>query len=105
MKSPGEVMGTPYYMSPEHGQGLPIDGRADLYSAGVVFYEMLTGEKPYQAESAAALIYRHIHDEIPLLPLRLRQFQPLLDRLLAKRSAERFQSAQEVLAALDDLMR
>lgn len=104
MKSPGEVMGTPYYMSPEHGQGLPIDGRADLYSAGVVFHEMLTGEKPYQAESAAALIYRHIHDEIPLLPLRLRQFQPLLDRLLAKRADDRFQTAQEVLAALDELM-
>lgn len=102
MKSPGEVMGTPYYMSPEHGQGLPVDGRADLYGAGVVFYEMLTGEKPYQAESAAALIYRHIHDEIPLLPLRLRQFQPILDRLLAKRAEERFQSAQELLATLDD---
>jgi eukaryotic-like serine/threonine-protein kinase len=103
MKTPGEVMGTPYYMSPEHGQGLPVDGRADIYGAGVVFYEMLTGEKPYRAESAASLIYRHIHDEIPLLPLRFRQFQPLLDRLLAKRPEDRFQSAEQTLAALDAL--
>jgi serine/threonine protein kinase len=90
-------------MSPEHGQGLPVDGRADIYGAGVVFYEMLTGEKPYRAESAASLIYRHIHDEIPLLPLRFRQFQPLLDRLLAKRPEDRFQSAEQTLAALDAL--
>jgi hypothetical protein len=103
MKTPGEVMGTPFYMSPEHGQGLPVDGRADIYCAGIVFYEMLTGEKPYLAESAARLIYRHIHDEIPLLPLRFRQYQPLLDQLLAKRPDDRFQTAEELLAALDAL--
>ncbi len=102
LRGVGEVMGTPYYMSPEHGQGLAIDGRSDLYSVGILFHEMLTGQKPFNAEGAAALIYRHIHDEIPLLPQRFRQFQPLTDRLLAKRPEDRFQSARELLDALCD---
>lgn len=100
----GEVMGTPFYMSPEHGQGLPIDGRSDLYSLGVLFFEMLTGQKPFNAEGAAALIYKHIHDEIPLLPRRFRDYQPLVDRLMAKRPEERFQDTRDLLAAIDVLL-
>jgi DNA-binding NarL/FixJ family response regulator len=92
----GEVMGTPGYMSPEHGQGLPVDGHSDLYSIGVMFYEMLVGERPYNAESAAVLIYKHIHDEIPLLPKRLHEFQPIVDRLMAKRPEDRCQTAEEL---------
>lgn len=104
MRGVGEVMGTPFYMSPEHGQGLPVDGRSDLYSLGVLFFEMLTGQKPFTAEGAAALIYKHIHDEIPLLPLRFRAYQPLVDRLMAKRPEERFQDTGELLPALDALL-
>lgn len=92
----GEVMGTPGYMSPEHGQGLAVDGHSDLYSIGVMFYEMLVGEKPYNAESAAVLIYKHIHDEIPLLPKRLHEYQPIVDRLMAKRPEDRCQTAEEL---------
>lgn len=92
----GEVMGTPGYMSPEQGQGLPVDGRSDLYSVGVMFYEMLAGEKPYNAESAAVLIYKHIHDEVPLLPKHRREYQPIVDRLMAKRPEDRCQTAEEL---------
>jgi eukaryotic-like serine/threonine-protein kinase len=104
MRGVGEVMGTPFYMSPEHGQGLAVDGRSDLYSLGVLFFEMLTGQKPFNAEGAAALIYKHIHDEVPLLPLRFRAYQPLVDKLMAKRPEERFQDTRELLAAIDGLM-
>lgn len=94
------VLGTPAYMSPEQGQGLPIDGRSDLYSLGAIFFEMLTGKKPYSAKNDAELLYRHIHDEIPLLPKRARQFQPIVDRLLAKFPEERYATAAELSKAL-----
>jgi eukaryotic-like serine/threonine-protein kinase len=96
----GDVLGTPFYMSPEQGQGVPIDGRSDLYSAGVIFFEMLTGHVPFAGESAAQTLFRHIHDEIPLLPKHVRQFQPIIDRLLAKSPQERYSSAAELAFAL-----
>ena len=105
MSNIGEVMGTPGYMSPEQGQGLPVDGRSDLYSAGVMFYEMLAGEKPYNAESAAVLIYKHIHDEIPLLPKRLHEYQPIVDRLMAKRPEDRCHTAEELALMVSQYVR
>lgn len=102
MRGVGEVMGTPYYMSPEHGQGLPVDGRSDFYSVGVLLFELLTGQKPFNAEGAAALIYKHIHDEVPLMPQRFRHWQPLVDKLMTKRPEERYQTGAELIAALDE---
>lgn len=96
----GDVFGSPFYMSPEQGQGLAIDGRSDLYSAGVIFYEMLTGTQPYTGESAIQLIYKHIHDEIPLLPTRARMYQPIIDALMAKDRDARIASAADVGAML-----
>ena len=101
---PSAVLGTPAYMSPEQGQGLPVDGRSDLYSAGVIFFEMLSGELPYTAKNDAALLFRHIHDEIPLLPKRVRQYQPIIDRLMAKHPDERFASGAELAAALQPFL-
>jgi serine/threonine-protein kinase PpkA len=74
--------------------------RNDIYSLGVMFYEMLTREKPFTADSPAELVYEHIHTPIPRLPSGLRRYQGLVDRLLAKEPAERFQSAAELIAAL-----
>jgi eukaryotic-like serine/threonine-protein kinase len=99
----GEIFGTPYYMSPEQGEGAPADARADLYSLGIVFYELLTGRKPYVAATPMAVIYKHRHAPLPALPPPLEACQPLLDRLLAKRPADRFGSAAELLEAVASL--
>ena len=100
----GDVLGSPFYMSPEQGQGLTVDGRSDLYSAGVIFYEMLTGSQPYVGESAIQVIFKHIHDEIPLLPKRVRTLQPVLDVLMAKNREERIASANELAQLLQPFL-
>jgi len=92
----GEIFGTPYYMSPEQGHGNGVDERSDIYSLGVVFYEMLTGEKPYMADSAMGIIYKHAMAPIPLLPLRFAEYQMLINLMLAKEPGDRLQNAAEV---------
>jgi serine/threonine protein kinase len=92
----GEIFGTPYYMSPEQGHGNPVDERSDIYSLGVIFFEMLTGEKPYQADNAMGIIYKHAQAPIPLLPTRFAEYQSLLNMMLAKDPADRLQSVAEV---------
>lgn len=96
----GEVFGTPYYMSPEQGKGERVDERGDLYSLGVMFFEMLTGRKPFVAATPLAVIYKHAHAPVPKLPDELGVFQSLIGRLLAKNLDERFQSAAELIATL-----
>ena len=64
----GAIFGTPHYMSPEQGHGLALDGRSDLYSLGIVLHEMLTGEKPFRAETPLAVIYMHANEPLPRLP-------------------------------------
>lgn len=96
----GEVLATPRYMSPEQSLGQPADHRSDLYSLGVIFYEMLTGKKMFGDAGAAELAHLIVHGEAPRLPRRLAGYQPILDRLLAKQPAERFQSARELFATI-----
>jgi hypothetical protein len=95
-----EIFGTPYYMSPEQGHAEEIDGRSDLYSLGVMFYEMLTGQKPYTGATAMEVIYKHKRAELPQIAPQFADYQPMLKRLLAKAPADRYQSAQELLDAI-----
>jgi eukaryotic-like serine/threonine-protein kinase len=95
------IVGTPYYMSPEQAASMPIDHRSDLYSLGIMIYQMLTNERPYTAKSIAQLISMHLHAPIPKLPGELSKYQPLIDGLLAKDPDERFQSANDVILGLD----
>ena len=99
----GEIFGTPYYMSPEQGHGQQLDERSDLYSLGVIFYEMLMRQKPYVAQSPMAVIYMHANAPIPLLPESLRNYQQLLNKLLAKDPMHRFASASALLGKIEEL--
>ncbi|MYM62114.1 bifunctional serine/threonine-protein kinase/formylglycine-generating enzyme family protein [Pseudomaricurvus sp. HS19] len=103
MTNAGTVVGTPHYMSPEQARGKPIDGRADLYSLGVVFYEMITGSVPYTAEEAVAIAIKHLTAPIPKLPPQYTMFQPFLNKLLAKDPNDRFQRGREVVEAIAQL--
>jgi eukaryotic-like serine/threonine-protein kinase len=98
----GQVFGTPYYMSPEQGLGKALDARSDLYSVGVIFYEMLAGKRMYTADNAVSLVYKHIHDDIPALPPKFAAYQDMLKRLVAKRPGDRFNSAGELIEHLRD---
>ena len=97
----GQVFGTPYYMSPEQGTGKILDARSDLYSLGVIFYEMLTSRRMYSAENAVALVYKHLNDPIPLLPGGLSRYQPLIDRTVAKAPGDRFISAASLRSYIE----
>ncbi len=93
----GELVGTPLYMSPEQGSGRAVDARSDLYSLGAIFYEMLTARRVFTAKSLMMIIHMHATEPPPRLPPSLYAMQELLDRLLAKEPADRFQSARDML--------
>jgi len=101
----GATIGSSGYMSPEQARGQPIDGRSDLYSLGVVCYELLTGELPFEGSDALAVALAHIEKPVPRLPVTRRIWQPLIDRALAKHPDERFQSAEEMTAAIEVIAR
>ena len=95
------LLGTPYYMSPEQAAGGTVDTRTDLYSAGVIFYEMLRGIKPFLGDNFFDVIAKHRHQPVPALPHDLAQYQEAVDRLIAKRASDRFRDARELLAYLE----
>lgn len=104
MTATGAVIGTPHYMSPEQAQGHELDHRSDLYSLGIMLYEMLTGSLPYTGSSALSIGIKHLKEPIPQLTPPAHVYQPLIDKLLAKNPADRFQSGEEVIAAIDAMV-
>jgi serine/threonine-protein kinase len=100
----GVMLGTPSYMSPEQVLGKPVDGRTDLYSLGLVFFELLTGQKPFHAENLTALMYKIVHEPPPAVT-SLRSdlapdLQPIFDRVLHKDPVHRYHRAKEFAQAL-----
>jgi tRNA A-37 threonylcarbamoyl transferase component Bud32/FixJ family two-component response regulator len=96
----GQMLGTPLYASPEQCLGQDVDHRSDLYSLGVIFYEMLTGQRLFDALGAGEIVVMQVNQAPPRLPQRLAGYQPILDRLLAKQPEQRFQSARELFARI-----
>lgn len=101
--STGVSIGTSSYMSPEQARGGEVDARSDLYALGVLAFEALTGKPPYQGVDGFAVAYAHVFEPIPRLPAELRVWQPFIDKALAKDPRDRFQSADEMIAALQSL--
>jgi serine/threonine-protein kinase PpkA len=96
----GEVLGTPRYMSPEQVQGRALDLRTDIYSAGVLLYQMLTGRHVFEGDTAVEVALQHLNKPPPTLPQSLQAYQPLLDKLLEKDREGRFRNADEVIGFL-----
>jgi formylglycine-generating enzyme required for sulfatase activity len=101
----GETLGTPHYMSPEQGQGLPVDHRSDIYSLGVVIFQMLTGQVPFDADTPAPVILKHMVEPLPpprsINPEIPIPVEAVLCKALAKNPAERYQSVEEFIRDLE----
>lgn len=103
LTSTGLAVGSTAYMPPEQARGVTVDRRADLYSLGVLTWEMLTGSLPYNAADALSMALLHVQSPVPRLPPSLKHWQPLIDRSMAKKPDDRYASAQDMLEALDQL--
>ncbi|HSR62128.1 MAG TPA: serine/threonine-protein kinase, partial [Gammaproteobacteria bacterium] len=104
LTSTGIFLGSPNYVSPEQATGGDIDGRSDIYSLGCILYEMLTGEKPFKSETVFDVVMKHKSAPIPVLPDDLSQYQPLLEKMMAKIPRDRFADAGELITAIDRLV-
>ena len=103
MTQTGKAIGTPHFMSPEQTKGLKVDHRSDIYSLGVVLFQLLSGNLPFDADSAVAVGIKHLTAPIPLLPGGLEIFQPIVNRCLSKEPKHRYQKAEELIAALNNI--
>jgi serine/threonine-protein kinase PpkA len=99
----GLAVGSTAYMAPEQARGEQVDHRADLYSVGVLAWEMLNGELPYKADDALSMAIMHAQNPLPKLPPHLRHWQRFMDRAMAKSPGRRFHDARQMLAALDEV--
>lgn len=99
----GLAVGSTAYMPPEQARGQDVDRRADIYSLGVLTWEMLLGRLPYNAGDSLSMAIRHVQEPIPRLPAALKHWQPFIDKSMAKQPGDRYASAQEMLQALTQL--
>jgi formylglycine-generating enzyme required for sulfatase activity/serine/threonine protein kinase len=103
----GGIVGTPAYMSPEQGLGTQLDGRSDIYSLGVILYEMATGRPPYHAETPMAVVIKHIHDPLPpprsINPQITGDFENILMKALAKNRNDRYPTCADLVQAVQSL--
>src|SRR3972149_6611123 len=99
----GDVLGTPYYMSLEQINGSPVDKRSDIYSLGVVLYELLTGDRPFTGESIMEVIYKHTSHSLAPLPDTVEGWQPVIDKMLTRNPADRYQDLEQFIAAVNDI--
>jgi tRNA A-37 threonylcarbamoyl transferase component Bud32 len=100
----GRILGTPEYMSPEQGHGEPLDVRSDLYSLGIILYELAIGTRPFDGDTPFATLYQHRNAPLPALPDQLRDLTPLFERLLAKRPQDRFPDAATAVREIDSYL-
>lgn len=99
-----KIMGTIHYMSPEQCLNKrDIDGRSDIYSMGVVLYEMLTGKKPYEGDTQLKIAIKHAKDPVPGLPGKLSLYQPLLNGMMAKKRSHRISSGAQFMELLEKI--
>lgn len=108
MTSTGTIIGTPSYMAPEQVMGQQVDRRADIFSLGVILYELITGKRPFEGEHITTVAYKIIHEE----PLHLKEvkqdipedFETIVDKALAKKADERYQTCLELYSDLQEVM-
>lgn len=99
----GTSIGTPHYMSPEQAKGEKVDHRTDLYSLGVVFYELLVGKPPFDADDPFTVALAQINEPVPPMEGEVARFRPIIERLMAKQREDRFESAEAFLDELEEL--
>ncbi len=103
LTSTGIFLGSPNYVSPEQADAKRVDGRSDIYSLGCIFYEMLTGYKPYHSDSVIDIVIQHKTSPVPTLPEKLSVYQPLLNQMMAKNLDERFATAETMVVSVKKL--
>jgi serine/threonine-protein kinase PpkA len=99
----GTVIGTPDYLAPEQARIELVDGRTDIYGLGIIFYEMMTGNKPFKGDSPVHVVFKHLNEPIPQFPEEIAVYQPLLEKMTAKDPNDRFDDATDMLAAVTEM--
>jgi len=103
MTQTGTIVGTTAYMSPEQAMGAELDEGSDIYSLGIMFYELLAGRVPFQGDSAVAVLLKHVNEAPPPLPEFVSVFQPVIDKALAKKRSDRYPRARAMIEHLQEL--